>query len=386
MPKTEEILWGSYRNFEGPFWPGKGTPFVLPENPTENDKVLAVVTATEGGSYSAINMYDGSPILSSGLIQFIEGRGQRSVSQMIMSAGVRDDVADEGVLDPFDDFVESLEYDMTTDGPGKWFFCYGVDMTYLVDTPEEQNLLFRCGSNGEKGTWGPANAARAKGWAAAVATIWEHPVAQRAQREFTLPQLEMFAFGGSRKMITYAVEKDTDLSCAFVAAYLSFAVNNPTRANKHLHIGLEKARMKSRACSVMWSLDWLIEVFKELTFGPKIAIYPERYKAIRPELEKLYGIDLPDFADELRRWTEETSLISISTEELQKSLMALGEDLGPKGADGQYGTKTKNAVLNLETRMRVPVRLRDGMVDEFTFPALEEALKKEGLKSLRESS
>ena len=59
MARFDEIGWGGYRSFEGPFWPGRGTPFVLPENPTKDDKILAVISATEGGSYSAINMLTG---------------------------------------------------------------------------------------------------------------------------------------------------------------------------------------------------------------------------------------------------------------------------------------------------------------------------------------
>jgi hypothetical protein len=381
MATTDDIGWGSYRQYEGPFYRGKHR-FVLPEEPTENDKVLAVVTATEGGRYDAINMYDGPPVISSGLIQFIEG-GQRSVSAMI---GSLDDEPDaDGVFNDFMQETISQGYQFSYDG--KWYFTFDDGETHQrVDTRAEQDELFRRGSNGEKGTWSDEAKLQAIEWASAIASIWEHPAAQRAQREFTLPLLEQFAFGDSRKMILYAVSKDTEVAHAFVAAYLSFAVNNPTRANKHLALGLEKARMESKASSEMWSVAWLIEILKELTFGPNIAIYPHRYNAIRGPLEKLFGINLPDFADELQRWTEDTGLIAISTKELQKSLLSLGEDLGPKGADGQYGRKTRNAVLNLEVRMQVPEEFRDGMVDEYTYPALEEALRLTGLKQLRESS
>ena len=377
MAKVEDIGWGSYRNFEGPFHRGKHR-YELPEEPTEVDKVLAVVTATEGGRYDAINMYDGQ-IISSGLIQFIE-RGQRSVSQMLGESLESDSLQ----RDSFLDFLVPQRVDLDEELPGKWYFMTGPGRE-VVDTLDEQRRLFHLRSTGAKGTWDVGSVAHAKKWAAAVASFWEHPATQKAQRELTLPQLEMFAFGDSRKMIKYASEKDTDLSEAFIAAYLSFAVNNPTRANKHLHIGLDKARMKSQACSEMWSLDWFIEILKELTFGPNIAIYPHRYNAIRPVMEKLYGIDLPDFADELKTWQRDNEFLWLpDTIEIQKALLALGSDLGPHGADGVYGRKTREAVFNFEQAHGHPSP--DGYPDPYMVQLLERALQAKGMAQLGESS
>jgi hypothetical protein len=382
--QPSEIMWGSYRMYEGPFWPGRSTPFVLPEVPTEEDKILAVVCACEGGSYSAINMYDGSPILSSGLIQFIEGRGIYAVSQMIgHSFQTTSYLGKEGLREhpfawPFFEFLAERNLDFLCSNKWHFFTGRGVDK---VDTAKEQNQIFRNGSTGEKGTWDTVGIAEAKNWAAAVASIWEHPEAQRAQREFTIPKLKQFCFGGSRRWVVLSEEYGGRVAEAFVAAYISFAVNNPTRANKHLSIALERLSKKAA-----WTQEWLIEILKELTFGPKIAIYPHRYNAIRPALEKLYGVDLPDFAEELERWKEETGLVVISTEELQKALLSLGADIGPCGADGKYGKKTRDALLSFELTHGVPREHCDGMLDEFTAPALEKALLEAGVALLGESS
>jgi len=113
-----------------------------------------------------------------------------------------------------------------------------------------------------------------------------------------------------------------------------------------------------------WSKDWCIHITKQLTFGPKIAIYPHRYKAIRPVVEKLYGVDLPDHADELKKWTQSMEMDPVEPEviydeapkeptfttvrEIQRLLFDMGYDLGPSGVDGWEGRKTKEAVRTFQ--------------------------------------
>lgn len=67
LTQTNVILWGSYKEYEGPFFMGKRS-FILPQHPTEADKQLEVITAAEGGHYDAINMYDRG-IISVGISQ-----------------------------------------------------------------------------------------------------------------------------------------------------------------------------------------------------------------------------------------------------------------------------------------------------------------------------
>ena len=52
-----------------------------------------------------------------------------------------------------------------------------------------------------------------------------------------------------------------------------------------------------------WSEEWCVSLIKQLTFGPKIGIYPRRYEAIRPVVEKLYGINLPKTVKDLESWS-----------------------------------------------------------------------------------
>lgn len=365
MAEVSEIGWGSYKNYEGPFYRGK-SPYVIPSPANDNDRILAVITATEGGRYDAINMYDGQ-VMSSGLIQFIE-RGQYSVSDMLGAAyeatGSVKPLSEEGVL-------AETNSNFLTNEKNRWRFFFRDDRGE-VDRESEQRELMHGASSGQKGTWSDRDKRIGKMWAAAVATVWENPVAQLAQREFTVPRLRKFAFGESAKVVARGEELATDISRAFVAAFLSFAVNNPTRANKHLLLAHKATSYTA------WTYDWFVDVLKELTFGPQISLYPHRYNAIRPKLEELYGVDLPDFASELQKWKRETGHeFFFDTTEVQEALIVLGYDLGPAGADGKYGPKTRDAVFTFEQLH--DVTNPDGMMDPTTARYLSQELEARGL-------
>ena len=55
MVQPSDIGWGGYGGYEGPFFRGV-IPFDASHLPTFEDKAVAVITATEGGHYDAINM------------------------------------------------------------------------------------------------------------------------------------------------------------------------------------------------------------------------------------------------------------------------------------------------------------------------------------------
>jgi peptidoglycan hydrolase-like protein with peptidoglycan-binding domain len=112
-----------------------------------------------------------------------------------------------------------------------------------------------------------------------------------------------------------------------------------------------------------WSPDWCIGVLKQLTFGPKITIYPQRYDKIRPKLEQHFAVNLPDFAAELKTWEAELNQehdtpvaaepTFLTIEDIQRFLVDQGFDLGssgPKadGVDGQEGRKTRDAVMTFQ--------------------------------------
>jgi peptidoglycan hydrolase-like protein with peptidoglycan-binding domain len=154
-----------------------------------------------------------------------------------------------------------------------------------------------------------------------------------------------------------------------VAAYLSFAANNPTWANNSLQTAVRATKADP------YSEGWLVDVLERLTFAPNVAIYPGRYDKIRPTLERLYGIDLPDFSAQLggKNW--------LNTEVIQQILVDLGRDLGASGpnsdgVDGQWGGKSRLGLAEFQRKHGLEP---DGWPDPETNEALlraREALDK----------
>lgn len=364
MVSAASIGWGSYQNYEGPWYKGK-CPYILPGSPSEDEKVMAVITATEGGKYDAFNGYD-SCGWTSGIIQWIE-KGQYSISDMMGEVILQK----EELAEPFVRMAGSSGYSFFRKSNGKFRFSYrGVGE---VDSYEEQKRLFYLIGDGTRGSWNESTKQYARQWAAAISTVWESPEAQKIQLEFTAKRLTWFMQTYSQ--MVFKAMPDTDLARGVRAAYLSFAANNPTWADKALKAGT------ANAVAAPWTMDWAVAILKSLTFTPQVAIYPHRYDCIRPVLELVYGLQLPDFSAELKAWSLSTKIpAGLTTKDLQQALMSLGYDLGPAGADGKYGAKTKAAVLSLEqTSGMVPKTAQDGMVDAHTFPALCAALESKGL-------
>ncbi len=365
MTEISDIKWGSYKQWEGPFYPGK-CKYVLPENPLSFEKLLAVVCSTEGGAFDAWNGYDVCG-WTSGLIQFCE-RSQFSVSDML---GFAIEANGDAIADPVHVMAALNHCAFRKNARGRYRFHFD-DHRGEVDRKEEQDQLFYLTGDGTKGTWTDEAKENARNWAAAFSTVWENPRAQKAQLAFTARQLRHFAYGTSKAVVEAA--PGSPLGDAFRAAYYSFAGNNPLRAAKHLDIAMAATK------APIYSHDWLVDVLRELTFGPNIAIYPHRYSTIRPVIERVYGVDLPDMADDLRRWRATTGAWEVDTKDLQRALIALSYDLGPAGADGVYGKKTKDAILTFEQLNQVPNP--DGYPDPIMMQRLEGVLESRGLAAL----
>lgn len=365
MVSAAAVGWGSYQNYEGPWYKGK-CPYVVSEKPTSEEAIMAVITATEGGKFDAFNGYD-SCGWTSGIIQWIE-KGQYSISDMMGAVAEKDASLIAGFLS------FGLQHDVSfkKNSKGQWRLFF-QDGRGEINTYEEQKQLFYIHGDGTKGSWDEGTKTYARQWAAAISSVWEDPEAQQVQLEFTAKRLTWFMQPYAKGV--FAQMPQTPVAYGLRAAYLSFAANNPTWANKALNVGIQGTT------ATTWSMDWAIAVLKALTFNPRVAIYPHRYDCIRPVLEQLYGMQLPDFSKELKAWSAETGIpAGIDTRTLQRSLIALGYDLGPAEDDGRYGEKTKAAVLQLE-RMSgtVPEANQDGMVDAHTYPALCDALEAKGL-------
>lgn len=361
MVHEDDIAWGSYGAFKGPFYRGK-IRFDFSAPKTLYEKTLAVTTATEAGAYDATNMYDGQ-IYSGTLIQLIE-RGQRSMSALL------GEIPPEH-REPLNAHLKEIGASFVQEG-SKWFFYFKGER---VDTLAEQRTLFHLFSTGEKGTWDPVSRTWAKKWAAALASVWEDEEARRVQRAHIAKILDLFLYGRAKGLVNRAREVGTDEAHALVAMVISFAVNNPVRAAHH--VGIAEDLYKGTP----WTKDFLIHCARELTFGPKISIYPHRWDAIRPKLEQYFNLDLPDFSDELKAWRRDTRHdVLFDTKEVQEALISLGYDLGSAGADGKYGQKTRAAVRSFEVTHEVPHP--DGMMDPLTARRLTGVLYARGLEHL----
>jgi hypothetical protein len=352
MVLVREIGWGSYGEFEGPFFRGRPEDrFVLSELPDHSEKILAVITATESSNFSAINMYDGQ-VLSTGLTQVTE-RMFFTCSQVLGFAIEREPSLME-VLQPV---MERTGTYFAKEKRGLWKFHFKKEQRAVLPGDEQETLMLGC--SGKKDAWISSSLQDyAKEWAAAIATFWGVPAAQTAQIAFITPRLRSYAFKESAVLVAEAEKVGTSQAHAFIATYLSFAVNNPVRANKYLLIALQNTK------SEKWSEGWLTEVVKELTFGPKIPLYLHRYEAIRPVVESLYAVDLPDTPKDLgdwRVWGPNAPFADLF--QVQRALSDLRYDLGPNVVDGVYGKKTKAAVRAFEEKMGLPA---DGELDRAT--------------------
>lgn len=358
MVTVNEVSWGEYKEWEGPYYRGR-VGYVPPPVATDASRYLGVITATEGGHYDAVNMYD-RMILSVGLIQWAEA-GQYSVSDMLGKVAERG----AGLLDPLVAVMTKARAVFKQNARGKWRFFVNGDE---VDTIEEQQKLF-LGCDGTHGSWGPDNRVAAKEWAAAVASVFQQPEAQRAQEEFTVPRLRGFATKAAEAELwgPGTPTENTGWAGALRAAYLSFATNLPAMASQQLLWAL-------KGLPDRWSEEGVITILRQLTFGPQITIYPKRYNDIRPVLERSYGVDLPDFAKELQAWHKTLGIDPRSevpgfmdVREIQTELLALGYDLGPAGVDGRQGGKTTDAI---RTFQRLAGLRPDGVVGPATRKAL----------------
>lgn len=372
MTTPDEIGWGSYNQYEGPFFRGK-VPFDLADadEPAPRDgkrppdpRTLAVITATEGGRYDAVNMYDRC-IVSVGLIQWCEA-GQYGVSNLLGA------VAERGrtLLAPLSRALDAAGADFGPNKLGRWRFHFD-DARGEIDNAEKQRQLFLGGASGLKGGWTDEQKAHAKRWAAALAEVLAQPEARSAQIAFTLPKIEAFATPEAKRLLFNDDLPNEGWVGALRAAFLSFAVNLPAVASAQLKL----AEAETKAPK--WSPDYCVEVIHRLTLGPKIAIYPHRYKAIRPALERLYGVSLPDLPAAQGHGGEGGGDAFDSLEAVQRELIAQGHDLGPAGADGKLGQKTRVALMDFQRKHGLEP---DGVMGPKTRAALAQAARerKEG--------
>jgi hypothetical protein len=282
----------------------------------------------------AINMYD-QCIVSVGLIQWCEA--SYFLTSKLLGA-VLDSNPD--LITPLQPALTATRAQFTKGSDGKWKFSTSSG---VVDERPEQTSLFFLHSNGSIGSWDDASKTRAKLWASCFANFLLQDNAISVQVPYTAIRLKSFATT-SAQSILWDGSPDDGLVGATRAAFLSFAANLPAVASTQL------VKAAATSSAQKWSQDWCVDILRGLTFGPNISIYPGRYEAIRPVMESLYGVNLPDFASDLQSWksnmqsTQSGSPDFTNPVDVQQLLIDLGYDIGPKGADGNIGAKTMDAI------------------------------------------
>ncbi len=374
MVSAGQVGWGRYSVFEGPVFFGHQKLRLVEPHDSDNMKLMQVITATEGGAFDAVNMYD-KCIMTVGVIQWCDAAPQLSVCDML---GALDAAGCE--LTEIRQFADKIGYSLGRTPGGKFRFIRAGGNA--VDTQEEQRQLYFGGSSGRQGAWSAQHKTHARIMAAAMASSFQGAREQQAQIDFTAPKLTQFAGANGRKVFFSESSPKGPLMDAMRAAYLSYAANLPVVADRMLGsvgtdgIGTEK---------------WAFKALQKMAFGPGIALYPERYNKIRPHLERLYGVDLPDFARDIQKALDNLGKVPSAdfnyvkgigidpnfgtVKDVQRALLHLGYDLGPRRDDGNMGAKTTGAIKEFQRSANLE---DDGAVGRLTRAALIDALLAKG--------
>jgi len=139
------IKWGSYKQWEGPYTLGT-KKFSLPHDPLLEHLLIEVITATEGGTFDAVNMYD-SMICSIGLIQWVDAKYYLASKLLGAIAST-----DKSLLNPLDPILNLAQAEFIEIIPGKWRFKF-KDSRGEVDEIKEQQQLYLLHTDGIIGNW-----------------------------------------------------------------------------------------------------------------------------------------------------------------------------------------------------------------------------------------
>jgi len=212
---------------------------------------------------------------------------------------------------------------------GSWRWRRG---TSFLERDDDLRWLYLDG-RGRKGTWDEASKSTAKAWCAGIVNVFGGADAQAVQVAYTLGRLGGFGTEAARRVLWDGIGIDHQgVYGAARAAWLMFCINNPKWACNAL--------LSFRPTTPKWSSRWLVELLRHLVFSQKIAHWPQRYDFCRARLEAVFGVDLPDFAEELRASADEGMG---TTSAIQATLARLGFDPGP--LDGRMGAQTVGALI-----------------------------------------
>lgn len=364
MPVTaSQIKWGSYSVYEGPYFPGI-IPYQMPENPDFEDKLLRTITATEGGTFDAVNMYD-SCILSVGVIQLCEKAPLFKVSNMLGQCAQTESAFIKELLShlPF-------PADFRKNARNQWRLVF-LDGRGEVDSPERMRLMYLGGASGQKGGYTDQQKQHAREVASVFASLWDSPGMRKAQIDHVKPTLVTYVLSRSRTILFQNPDRD-GYAGALKAAVVSYAANSPVVADKTFFEAAQSPAWRTASDADKFTL-----AMRSIVFGSKVSIWPGRYKKIQPVLEQIFNVDLPTL-DELAGPNDSPDLADDDLNTvvgIQKFLLDRGYDLGPRGADGVIGPKTREAIVTFQcSRGLTP----DGVVGPLTKAAMLEVLRSEG--------
>ncbi|GAG18701.1 unnamed protein product, partial [marine sediment metagenome] len=232
MTEVVKIGWGGYADYEGPYFWGKQKYVYAESARCVGDKVTAVVTATEGGTYDAYNGYDvcrSTP----GLIQFCDK--VYNASRMLGWA------ISEGCIT--EEFV-TMHANMHMDGDtGVSFRLRGhpKEARYCifgepVITDAMQQAVFFLGASGHKGSFSAHQREHAKNWARGQVGLWGSRSMQFAQRMYVSKQImgARYITRALKPVIQRWLASDNPYEQAAAAVYTSYAANSPRRASQAL--------------------------------------------------------------------------------------------------------------------------------------------------------
>ncbi len=329
MITIDQIRWGEYSGHEGPYFLGS-IPYVLPERPEFLDKVLKVITTTEGGTYDSFNGYD-SCVISVGLIQLCEKL--LKVTDLLAECAVND-------LETVRSYLSCLPNPAGFKKNPRNLWRITLPDGRYADSPETMQALYFGGATGLKGSYTDAQREHAKSVAVVFASMWGSQSMQVAQVRHLKPSLESYVMPRSRVILSGAGEDG--FSGALRAAFMSYAANTPAVADRRL---VEASSDQSWASAS--AEDRFTIAMKSIVFGSRIGIWPGRYKKIRPVLEDLFNVTLPSLED-LAGANDSPGASDdfINTVKgVQEFLIRKGYDLGPRKADGVIGSKTRQAIV-----------------------------------------
>lgn len=352
--QSQDIGWGSYGGYEGPMYRGK-VRFVpdLTNDTPMLFKALAAAAEAEGGHYDAVNMYD-KGICSVGLIQVIESGGVMGVTDLLGEVMMSCREAHRELYPVFTLTGYSMSRIDVLGAKGAAVRFVSPSGSLVDSDAAARTMFFGAANVGRKGSWSPSNKALAKEWAARIASVFQHQDAADVQRTFMARRLRSYIMPSAEILFgPDHSEGSIDNWELFRVLYLSFAVNTPSRTAECYAYALTRKR---------GFLDQF-EAFVRRLLLINPPFYPDRLLTTIKLLRTV-----PNFRLTLRvaeAVAEEHKASGITVVRTQKALVALGYDIGPSGADGVMGAKTKRALATFAaTTTSLPiVQDADGLGD-----------------------